>query len=138
MKRCFATAFAAIAFLATVGWNMTAAGSDHQPEPVAVEKTRVMDIADGDVTSVVSASANRDSIFARKEVASILKQDDPESLRLGLLACVLIMLIAPVGALLVICYVDHLTTRRNAKAPNTSLAFGVPMNMESSEPLKTK
>src|SRR5271167_2964290 len=105
MKRRFATALAAIAFLATVGWNMTAAKSDHQPESVAVEKARVMHIADGDVPSSVSASANRDSIFTHNEVASIPKGDDPESLRLELFACLLIMVIAPVGALLVICYI---------------------------------
>lgn len=131
MKRLFATAFAAIALVATVGWNTTAAGYDHQPEPVAAEKARVMHIADGDVTSSVSASVNRDSIFARNEVAFILKGDDPEPLRLELLACLLIMVIAPLGALLVICYIDHLSTRRNAQVQDTSLPLGVPMIMES-------
>jgi len=131
MKRRFATEFAVIIFLVTAGWNITAAGYDHQTEPVAVERARGMHIADGDVTSSVSASANRDSIFARNEVASILKGDDPESLRLELLACLFIMVVAPVGALLVICYIDHLTTRRNTQAPDTSLALAVPMNMES-------
>ena len=131
MKRFFASALSAIAFLATVGGNMTAAGYDRQPETVAVEKARVMHVAGGDVTSSVSASANRDSIFAPNEVASILKGDDPELLRLELIACLLIMVIAPVGALLVICYIDHLTTLRNAQAPDTSLALKVPMNMVS-------
>jgi len=131
MKRLFAIAFAAIAFQATVGWNTTAAGYAPQPESVAAEKARVMHIADGDVASSVSASANRDSIFARNEVASTLRGDDPEALRLELFACLLIMVIAPLGALLVIRYIDHLTTRRNAQVPNRSLPLGVPMITES-------
>lgn len=113
MKRRLAIAFAAIAFLATVGWHITGAASDHEPKRVALEKVRVMRIADGDSTSSASASANRDSNFALNELATILKGDDPESLRLELLACLLIMLIAPVAALLAILCIDHWTAQRN-------------------------
>jgi len=130
MKRRFATTLAAIAFVATVGWNMTATGSGHEPERMALEKVGVMHIADGDATSSVSANAKHDSIFAPNEVGSILKGDDLESLRLKLLVCLLIMLIAPLGGLVAICYIDHRTALRDAQAPNTSPALGVPMNME--------
>lgn len=118
MKRCLASAFAVMALLATTG--MVAAGANGSEE--AAEQKAVMHIAGHSATSIVSASANRNSTFATNEAATAVRGDDPESLRMELVGSLLIMLIVTVGALLGICYFEHRTARRGLLSTNRGLA----------------
>ena len=114
MKRGLATALTAIAFLATSGWNIALAAADQQARQLS-QKEGVVRAADGNPTSFASANANSKPIVA----ASILNGDDPETLRLELIACLCTMLVVSAGALLGICYFDHRAAQQ--KSPTKML-----------------
>src|SRR5271169_188208 len=117
MRRGLASAFAAVALLAIVGSNVTAAG-DREIERMAQEGPGVMHAADDRATGSALASVNRNSTFAPDKAVSTLKGEDPESLRLELIGCLFTMLIVTVGALLGICCFDHRTVQREAWPTN--------------------
>lgn len=104
MKIGLATVITVVALLAPVGPNMTSAVG-HESEQVAREGVWTIHVAD-DSATVPSASANRNSRLSPNEAAGTPTQDDPESLRLELIACLLTMLVVSAGALLAICYFD--------------------------------
>lgn len=102
MKRGLATTFTAVALLATSGWNITVATDDQQVRQLS-QREGVVRAADDNPTSFASANANSKPIVS----AGTLNGDDPETLRLELIACLFTMLVVSVGALLGICYFDH-------------------------------
>ena len=111
MRRCLASALAAIAIMAIASVTMpAAAASDREPERLAQEKTSVVHAADDVAPRRMSASVNREPMVTPKEWAGTLREALLESPRLELLAVVFAMLFVTVGGLLAIYYVD----RKNA------------------------
>jgi hypothetical protein len=112
MRRCLASALAAIAIMAIASVTMpAAAASDREPGRLAQEKTSVVHAADDIAPRRMSASVNREPMVTLEDGAGTLREALLGSPRLELFAVVFAMLFVTVGGLLAIYYVD----RKNAR-----------------------